>query len=102
MQDSEGAQCVPAARPADAGLHLQWNMFGMQEVERPASVLVAALHHGFDGFPEAAVGFDACIAQIIESTQNVVVPKRGYAKRSQRLSMMSPVRSERNMRRSSR
>ncbi len=35
--------------PADIGLYLQWNMFGMKEVERPAPVLVVALNHNFDG-----------------------------------------------------
>src|SRR6476661_8934824 len=80
MQDSESAQCVPAACPADTGLHLPWNMFGMKEVERPAPVLVAALNHGFDGVTDAAVGFDSCIPQIIESAQNVVAPKRWVGK----------------------
>jgi hypothetical protein len=51
-------------------------MFGMKEVQRPAPVLVAALNHGFDGVTDAAVGFDSCISQIIESAQDVVVPKR--------------------------
>ena len=46
----------------------------MKEVERPAPVLVAALNHGFDGVTGAAVGFDSCIPQIIESAQDVVVP----------------------------
>src|SRR6266567_7177476 len=58
------------------GFHLQWNMFGMKEVQRPASVLVAALDYDLDGFVDAAVGFDSCISQIIESAQDVVVPKR--------------------------
>src|SRR6202044_2757212 len=40
-QDSESAQCVPAACPADTCLQFQSNMFGMKEVERPAPVLVA-------------------------------------------------------------
>src|SRR6266480_3281176 len=75
-QDSESAQCIPAACTADAGLHLQWNMFGMKEVERPAPVLVAALNHGFDGVTDGAVGFDSCIPQIVESAQDIVVPKR--------------------------
>jgi hypothetical protein len=75
-QDAESAQCVPAACPADIGLHLRWNMFGMKKVERPAPVLVAALNHDFDGLSDAAVGFDSCIPQIIESAQDVVVPKR--------------------------
>jgi len=48
----------------------------MQEVERPAPVLVAALNHDFDGVTDAAVGLDSCIPQIIESAQDVVVPKR--------------------------
>ena len=48
----------------------------MKEVERPASVLVAALDHDLDGLLDAAVGFDSGIPQIIESTQDVVVPKR--------------------------
>jgi hypothetical protein len=30
-----------------------WNMFGMKKVERPVSVLVAALNHGFDGANDA-------------------------------------------------
>src|SRR5438874_6422560 len=51
-------------------------MFGMNEVERPTPVLVAALNYGFDGPTDAAVGFDSCIPQIIESPQDVVVPKR--------------------------
>src|SRR6266568_325881 len=75
-QNSDSAQRVPAARPAEFGLHLQWNMFGMKEVERPAPVLVAALNHGFDGIIDAVVGFDSCIPQIIESAQDVIVPKR--------------------------
>jgi hypothetical protein len=37
---------------------------------------MAALHYDFDGFPNAAVGFDSCISQIIESAQDVLVPKR--------------------------
>ena len=48
----------------------------MKEVERPAPVLVAALNHSFDGVADAAVGFGPCILQIIESAQDVVVPKR--------------------------
>jgi hypothetical protein len=48
----------------------------MTEVERPAPVLVAAPDHGVDGVTDAAVGFDSCIPQIIESAQDVVVPKR--------------------------
>jgi hypothetical protein len=39
----------------------------MKEVEWPAPVLVTPLHHDLDGFAEAAVGFDSCIPQIIES-----------------------------------
>ncbi len=41
-----------------------------------SAVLVATLNHGFDGITDAAVGFDSCIPQIIESAQDVVVPKR--------------------------
>ena len=48
----------------------------MNEIERPAPVLVAAARHDFDGLTHAVVGFDSCIPQIIESTQDVVVPKR--------------------------
>jgi hypothetical protein len=33
-------------------------MFGMKEVQRPASVLVTALDHDFDGFTGATVGLD--------------------------------------------
>src|SRR5260221_2328570 len=48
----------------------------MKEVERPAPVLVTALDYDFDGLTDAAVGFDSCIPQIIESAQDVVVPER--------------------------
>jgi hypothetical protein len=48
----------------------------MKEIERPSPVLMAALHLAFDGFTDSAVGFDSCIPRIIESTQDVVVPKR--------------------------
>src|SRR5437773_5244745 len=51
-------------------------MFRMKDVERPAPVLVAALNHDFDAFTDAAVGFDSCISHIIESAQDIVVPKR--------------------------
>src|SRR5438874_327307 len=51
-------------------------MFGMKEIERPAPILVPALNHGFDGLTKAVVGLDSCIPQIIESAQDVVVPKR--------------------------
>src|SRR5580700_4509557 len=51
-------------------------MFAMKEVERPAPVLVTALNHDVNGFTDAAVGFDSRISQIVESAQDVVVPKR--------------------------
>jgi hypothetical protein len=51
-------------------------MFGMKEVPRPAPVLVTAFEHHFDGFPDATVGRDSGIPQIVESAQDVVVPKR--------------------------
>src|SRR5689334_23364001 len=74
-QNAESTQCIPAARLADLRLHLQWNEFGMKQVERPAPVLVAALQDNFDGASDATVGFDACVAQVIEPAQNVVMPK---------------------------
>jgi hypothetical protein len=48
----------------------------MKAVERPSPVLVAALNHDFDGFANPDVGFDSRISQVIESAQDVVVPKR--------------------------
>jgi hypothetical protein len=48
----------------------------MKEVERPASVLVAAFGHNSNGLTDAAVGIDSCISQIIKSAQSVVVPER--------------------------
>jgi hypothetical protein len=47
----------------------------MKPAERPAPVLVAAFHHDFDSFPDAAIGFDSCIAKIIETAQYIVVPE---------------------------
>src|SRR5262249_43423459 len=75
-QHSECAQRVPAACAPDSSLHLQWNAFGIEEVEGPTPILVAALKHGFNGFINAPVGFDSGIPQIIESAQDVVMPKR--------------------------
>src|SRR5260370_31980517 len=49
------AQCVPAACTADAGLHLQGNKFPVKQVERPATVLVAALRPDFEGLTDAAL-----------------------------------------------
>jgi hypothetical protein len=51
-------------------------MFGMEEVEGPAAVLMAEGYYDFDGFTDAAVGFDSGVAQVIEAAQDVVVPKR--------------------------
>ena len=48
----------------------------MKDVEGPAPILMAACNHGFDGVFDAAIGFDSRIPQIIESAQDVVVPKR--------------------------
>ena len=48
----------------------------MKEVERPASVLVTPRNYNLNRFPDAAVGFDPRIAQIVESAQDVVVPER--------------------------
>ena len=48
----------------------------MEEVERPAPVLVAALDHDFDGFTNAAIGLDSRIPQVVEAPQDVVVPER--------------------------
>src|SRR5579862_383536 len=75
-QNAERAQCIPAACAADVDLHLQWNMFGMKEVQRPAPVLMTALNHTFDGITDATIWLDSCIPQIIESAQDVVMPKR--------------------------
>ena len=74
----------------------------MKQVERPAPVLVAARNYGFNGLADADARIDSRIPQLIESAQDVVVPKVGNEKRSQRSSMTSPVRSERNMWRSRR
>ena len=48
----------------------------MKKVERPAAVLVAALDHGFDGLMGTVVGLNSCVPQIVESAQDVVMPKR--------------------------
>lgn len=48
----------------------------MKEVERPAPVLVPALNHGFDGITDAVSGLIPAFPKIVESAQDVVVPKR--------------------------
>src|SRR5205823_4599679 len=75
-QDAESAQRVPAACTSDRSFHLQWNTFAMKQVERPAPVLVAVLDHDFYCFADATIGPDSRIPQIIEPSQNVVVPER--------------------------
>jgi hypothetical protein len=49
----------------------------MKQVERPSPVLVATLNHDFYRFADTMIGIDSCILQMIESPQNVIVPKRG-------------------------
>src|SRR5438874_476824 len=48
----------------------------MKQVERPAPVLVAVLDHDFYCFADATIRPDSRIPQIIEPSQNVVVPER--------------------------
>src|SRR5215475_4777434 len=48
----------------------------MQQIQGPATVLVTALNDHLDGLADAVVGFNACTPEIIETAQNVVVPKR--------------------------
>ena len=52
----------------------------MDEVEGPAAVLVASREHHVDGFAHAAVGLDFRVAQIVQSAQNVIVPRRRIRK----------------------
>ena len=52
----------------------------MKKVEGPAPILVPARDHCFDGLTNAAVRFESGIAQIVESAQDVVVPKRREGK----------------------
>jgi hypothetical protein len=49
----------------------------MKQIDRPPPFLVVAPTHAFDNFTDAVVGFDSRIPLIIESTQDVVVPKCG-------------------------
>jgi len=39
----------------------------MEQVERPSPVLVSALNYDFCGLADAAIWFDSCIPQILES-----------------------------------
>src|SRR5690242_12440376 len=48
----------------------------MQEIERPAAVLVAAGNHDRDGLADTAIGFDRCVAKVIEPAQHIVMPER--------------------------
>jgi hypothetical protein len=57
----------------------------VEQVEGPATVLVTALEHDFDGFADALVRLDSGVAQIVEAAQDVVVPKRGEGKAEPRL-----------------
>ena len=47
----------------------------MKKVQWPTPVLVTAFDHDFDGVADTAVGLGSCIPQIIESAQDVVMPK---------------------------
>src|SRR5690348_15010350 len=48
----------------------------MNDVQRPATVLVPASDYDFDRLTDAALGWGTCIPQIIQSAQDIVVPKR--------------------------
>lgn len=79
-EDAKSTEGIPAAGTADGGFHFQGNKFGMKKIERPASVLVAALDHNVDGFTDAGGGFDSGVAEVVESSQDVVMPKGGKGK----------------------
>ena len=48
----------------------------MEQVQWPSAILVAALDHDLNSFFDAAVGLDAGFAQVVEATQDIVVPMR--------------------------
>jgi hypothetical protein len=47
----------------------------MKQIQRSASILVAAINHDFDGLTDALVWFDSGIPQVIESAEDVKVPE---------------------------
>src|SRR5215212_412639 len=73
IEDTHGAQRVPAAGPALPFVHLEVRPAAMDVLRPPPAVRVAILLDDFDGLRNALVGRAAGRAEVIEPAQDVVV-----------------------------
>src|SRR5438105_3533360 len=72
LQHPQGAECVPAARRAEA-FQLEVRLPLVRVLQRPAAVLVLAVMDDVDGVGEARVARRVDGVEIVESAEDVVV-----------------------------
>lgn len=83
-EDSEGAECVPAAGLADGFGEWEGERFGVGIIEEPTAVGLPFGADELGGFGEAWVGFgfglslgvEVCGAEVVECAEDVVVVAR--------------------------
>src|SRR5438093_13354271 len=73
-QDSQGTECVPAARRSSRTFHVEVDLALMGLSERPSPVLVSTPCHQVDGFVGPFIGLHAGPAQVVQAPQDVVMP----------------------------
>src|SRR5713226_4695510 len=73
-QDSQGTECVPAARRSSPTFHVEVDLALMGLSERPSPVLVSTPCHQVDGFVGPFIGLHARISQVVQTPEDVVMP----------------------------
>jgi len=76
-QNSQGTECVPAARSSLPTFHVEVDLALMGLIERPSPVLVSTPCHQVDGFVGPFIGPDASLSQVVQAPQDVVMPTSG-------------------------
>ena len=80
VQHSQGAQGIPPARLALALVGLDRHDARIPNLQRPPAVDIAFGRDQVDCLGDAFVGGNAGAAQVLESTQHVVVPPPPWTK----------------------
>src|SRR5713101_3589482 len=90
-QDSQGTECVPAARRSSPTFHVEVDLALMGLSERPSPVLVSTPCHHFDGFVGPFIGLHARLSQVVQTPEDVVMPPSRKRKSCPARSMIFPV-----------
>jgi len=73
-QHAHGAHRIPTARPASLGFQREAKSIRVEMIHRPSPVLMAPRFDDSDRFGGPFVGFDTGASQIVEASQDIVVP----------------------------